>query len=102
MVDWDSKERGYAITGDEGTDGIYLCCSACKRTVIMLWPDVLKTWGVGAYTRDIARSLKCSQCGARRGYILAYADSRPVHCRDHLERQPHDFIGAIQWQRKLL
>ena len=102
MVDWDSKDRGYAISGDELTDGLYLECLACRRSVIMLWADVVKTWGVGTYTRDIARSLKCSTCGARRGAVLLYTDSRPAQSQDTPEPQPYPFVGAIKWQRKLL
>lgn len=74
MVDWDSKERGIALMdGMTAPYGLYLSCGACKHSVLMVWADVLKRWPLGTYSRDMARSLKCSQCGERQGCIMVAA-----------------------------
>jgi hypothetical protein len=73
MVDWDSKERGYPITGAELTRGCYLRCTACTHGVAWTWEEIWQRWPAGTYTRDIARALKCSQCGARKGALMAWA-----------------------------
>lgn len=94
-MEWDSKERGYAITENEQTDGLYLGCGVCSHSVRMRWADVLATWGAGTFTRDIARSLKCSACGERRGYIMAWADSRPRWARDAPDGDPSPIVGGL-------
>lgn len=101
MVDWNSKERGYQIEAESGTEGLYLSCLACRRTVRMRWRDVVATWGAGAWTRDIARSLKCSQCGERQGSLMAWVDSRPRSAHDLPEPSSYPIIGAIERQRRL-
>lgn len=102
-MNWDDKECGYPIDGNEQVEGIYLMCLACSHTVGMRWPDVVKTWGVGTYTRDIARSLKCLDCGERKGSIMTWSASRPRHTRDSVpDGSPYPWIPAIEWQRKLI
>jgi C4-type Zn-finger protein len=102
-VNWDDKDRGFPIDDKHQVEGIYLTCLACGHTVRMRWPDVLKTWGVGTYTRDIARSLRCTECGERKGNIMTYSDSRPRHSRDRIpDVSPYPWVGAFEWQRKLL
>lgn len=101
VVDWNSKERGYQIGTEHGTEGCYLSCLACKRTVRMRWDDIVKTWGVGVWTRDIARSLKCSQCGERQGSLMVWVDSRPRGSRDLPDTDSRPIIGALQVQRRL-
>ncbi len=81
-MDYNSKEQGYRITETNGVLGLYLSCLACKHTVVMLWADVVKTWGIGTWTRDIARSLTCTACGERKGSIMAWSDHRPSSHRD--------------------
>ena len=101
ILDYDSKERGYQITEATGILGLYLSCNACKHTVAMLWADVVKTWGVGTWTRDIARSLKCSVCGARRGSIMAWSDHRPASQRD--QKPPacgYPMVGPLVGQKR--
>lgn len=102
MVEWDSKERGFAISEESGTEGLYLACGACRHTVRMRWVDVVKTWRVGTYTREIARSLRCSICGERQGYIMAWVDSRPKDCRGGSDSSSYPIIGAVEAQRRLL
>lgn len=99
-MDWNTKERGYQIGPPYGTEGCYLSCLACKRTVRMRWADIEKTWGVGAWTRDIARSLKCSQCGECQGSLMAWVDSRPRHARDLPEPSSYPIVGALKGQRR--
>lgn len=101
-MDYDSKERGFPISADNRAEGLFLGCLACRRIVCMRWADVLKTWGVGTYTRDIARSLKCSGCGARKGYIHVWVDSRQAHARDKPETSAYEIIGAIERQPRLV
>ncbi len=95
MMDFDSRERGYPIEATSGVEGIYLYCRACKHTVRMRWADVVATWAVGTYTRDIARSLKCSKCGARQGSIQSWVDSRPRHARHLPDTEPYPIIGPV-------
>lgn len=99
-MDWNSKERGYQIGTEHGTEGLYLSCLACKRTVRMRWVDVIATWGVDAWTRDIARSLKCSACGERKGSIMAWVDSRRRGV-DLPDTIAIPIIGALQVQHRL-
>ena len=73
MVWWNDKERGCPLSVDHGIRGLYLMCAVCKHSIAMEWPDVLKTWRQGTHMRDMAASLKCSQCGARKGQIMARA-----------------------------
>ena len=102
-MDYDSKERGYRITETDGVLGLYLSCLACRRTVVMVWADVVNTWGVGTWTRDIARSLKCTACGQRRGSIMAWSDSRPPAGRDEAPlASGYPLIGPLVGQRRML
>jgi len=74
MVHWNDKERGIPLTdGPCNPYGLNLSCEACKHSVLMPWADVLKRWPLGAYSRDMAASLKCSQCGARQACIMVSA-----------------------------
>lgn len=57
MVAWDSTERGYPISENEGTRGCYLSCGVCEYTVKWTWAEIWTRWPVGTFTRDIARSL---------------------------------------------
>jgi hypothetical protein len=102
-MDYDSKERGYPIPQTNGILGLYLSCRACKHTVVMLWADVVKTWGVGTWTRDIARSLKCTVCGERKGSIMAWSDSRPASQHDQPPPSTsYPLVGAIVGQKRLV
>lgn len=102
-MDYDSKEPGYQITETNGVLGLYLSCLACKRTLVMLWADVVKTWGVGTWTRDIARSLKCTSCGEQKGSIMAWSDYRPSAGRDQVPPAAnYPLVGAIIGQRRLV
>jgi hypothetical protein len=102
-MDYDSKERGYRIDESDGVFGLYLSCCACKHTVVMVWADVVRTWGVGTWTRDIARSLKCTACGARKGSIMAWADSRPSsQRRDEPPSTGYPLVGPLVGQKRLV
>lgn len=102
-MDYSSKERGFQITATSGVSGLYLSCLACKHTVVMLWDDVVKTWGVGTWTRDIARSLKCSNCGERKGSIMAWSDSRPSSERGSGPPEVgYPLVGPLVGQRRLV
>ena len=73
MVYWNDKERGYPISAAETTKGVQIHCTACKHSVTLLWPDVMKRWRPGTYTRDMAASLRCTQCGVRQACVMAWA-----------------------------
>jgi hypothetical protein len=99
-MDHDDKERGYPITEAPMMLGFYLRCLACERAVAMLWADVVATWGAGAWTRDIARSLKCAHCGARKGSIMAWSETRPAWERDGPPPSAHPVIGPLASARR--
>ena len=74
MVEWDSKERGVRI-GESRTRGIYVGCTACRHYVEMEMADALALFG-NAHSRDVARRVRCTQCGARKGYVMAWSETR--------------------------
>jgi hypothetical protein len=63
VIYWNDKERGYAVAPGEITKGLTMSCTICKHSVAWSWARVHATWSAGLYTRDIAASLRCSQCG---------------------------------------
>lgn len=77
MVTGNDKERGVPLSNDFPPHGLDLSCMACRHSVLLIWADVLKRWPLGAYSRDMARSLKCSKCGAREGCIMVSAHTGP-------------------------
>lgn len=77
MVDWDSKERGVPIGASQGLRGYILGCNLCHRWIHVEWAEAMRRFGPDTYSRDLARRLRCKQCGQRKGYVMAWADSQP-------------------------
>jgi hypothetical protein len=77
MVDWDSKERGVRLSDNPGMHGIYIGCTPCVRSVALEMAEAHRLFGAEAHTRDIARRLRCTECGQRRGYVMMWATSTP-------------------------
>ncbi|HRK62955.1 MAG TPA: hypothetical protein PLN53_01085 [Terricaulis sp.] len=72
MVDWDSKERGIRIGDSQGVRGIVIGCKSCQRWACIEMQEALRAFG-NLYARDLARRLKCSKCGERKGYVMVWA-----------------------------
>ena len=89
MVSWNSQERGARIGDSPGLLGLYIACEACHHTARIRQAKAVETWGAGARAGDIARRLKCTKCGAKRGNITAISDSRPHGS----PRDPDDYWG---------
>jgi hypothetical protein len=75
MVEWDSKERGVPLGANQGLRGYYIGCSACRRWITIEFAIALRRFGASTYTGDLAQRLRCNECGARRGYVMAWAAS---------------------------
>lgn len=75
VVEWDSKERGVRI-GDSDVRGIYVGCTCCRHYVTLEMADALALFG-NAHARDVAKRLRCTQCAERKGYVMAWAETRP-------------------------
>lgn len=75
MVDYNSKERGIRI-GDSRVRGIVVGCLHCQHHARMELADALATFG-NAYARDVAQRLRCTRCNERKGYVQAWAETRP-------------------------
>ncbi len=81
MVDWDSKERGVQLGDGSPTRGLSLHCQQCQHFVHWEWARVFQFATPDAYGRDFARRLRCLNCGARKGGIMAWAETRHRHNR---------------------
>lgn len=75
MVDWDSRERGIPIGASE-VRGWLLGCSVCRRWITIELADAVRRFGPETYTRDLARRLRCNECGERKGYVMAWSETR--------------------------
>lgn len=73
MVSWDSKERGIRLADCCTVRGVYLGCSACNRHVGVEITEAVRAFGDRIYLRDLAQRLRCSDCGARKGYVMTWA-----------------------------
>lgn len=73
MVDWNSKERGVPIGASSPLRGYLLGCSVCRRWICVEWAEAMRRFGPEIYTRDLARRLRCNECGQRRGYVMAWS-----------------------------
>lgn len=76
MVWYNAKERGGRL-GWTTTLGLFISCTKCTHGARMRLDTALRLWGERGLSRDIARDLRCSKCGARAASTHVIADSRP-------------------------
>jgi hypothetical protein len=79
MAYWNDKHEGAPVTGDEPILGLYLGCTVCQKTSRMRITEVAKIWPDGISGRRLARMLRCSRCGEKKGYIHVISETRPPH-----------------------
>jgi hypothetical protein len=72
MVDWDSNERGIRI-GDSRSRGLILSCYGCQHSVRVEQGEAVRVFGGLTFVGDLARALRCSKCGARKGSVMVWA-----------------------------
>ena len=77
MVQWDSKERGVRLDECRGVRGVYLGCTPCHRSVGVELAEAMRVFGADTFLGDIARRLKCTECGERKGYVMVWANTSP-------------------------
>lgn len=75
MVDWDSVERGITFGHCRDLRGVYLSCTACRRWVGVEIAEAVRAFGADTHLGDVAKRLRCSECGQRRGSVTAWAHS---------------------------
>jgi hypothetical protein len=63
MVQWDDKERGYPISEENGTRGMYLTCLDCKHSVMLTWAQILSA-GRSGPTPATSRGLSNARAAA--------------------------------------
>lgn len=73
MVDWDDGERGGVLRETNTIRGVVFHCLACQHHVGKEWFELILIGAVDIHTRDLARLLRCTQCGARKGSVRTWA-----------------------------
>lgn len=73
MVDWDDRERGMRVGDGSPNKGLVFGCTVCRRYVGRRWPELAPLSIAHLYARDLARRLRCSRCGERKGYVMTWA-----------------------------
>jgi hypothetical protein len=74
VIWYNERERGYRIeAGDDTHQGIIVSCTVCSHSTKMHWTMVTSLWRPGTYTRDMAASLRCTQCGERKAQVMTWA-----------------------------
>jgi hypothetical protein len=75
-MDWNSKERGARLCEYQGIRGFYLGCTPCNRWIEIELEEAVELFGAETYLRDAAGRIRCNLCGERKGYIMAWAETR--------------------------
>jgi putative SOS response-associated peptidase YedK len=79
MVWYNDKLRGIRL-GHDTSLGLSVSCTKCSRTTYIRLDVALRLWGERTHARDVARDLRCGQCGARAASIQVISDTRtPSH-----------------------
>jgi hypothetical protein len=76
MVAWNERVPACRLGDGDAPHGYCLSCLACGRAVLVRHTVAIELWGAAATARDVARSLRCSRCGARRGHLQVVVDTR--------------------------
>lgn len=76
MVWYNDKSRGVRL-GHDTSLGLSVSCTKCQHVAYIRLDVALRLWGERTHARDIARDLRCSQCGARAASIQVVSDTRP-------------------------
>ncbi|HVK80097.1 MAG TPA: hypothetical protein VM915_05740 [Verrucomicrobiae bacterium] len=63
--------------GGDTTLGLFISCTKCNHAARVRLDVALRLWGERAFSRDIARDLRCSRCGARAASLQVMSDPRP-------------------------
>jgi hypothetical protein len=82
MVAWNGKVRGIMLAEGHHPLGYSVWCEACGRGARVRYAVAIAIWGPRAYMRDVARSLRCTRCGAARAVVQTISDPRPRHSLD--------------------
>lgn len=73
VVDWDDKERGIRVGDGSPNKGLILGCCSCAHYVCRTWGELSPFSVAHLFARDLARRLRCSHCGERKGYVRVWA-----------------------------
>lgn len=73
MVDWDGKERGVRVGDGSPNKGLIFGCTVCKHRVSRTWTELAPLSIAHVFARDLARRLRCTCCGERKGYVMTLA-----------------------------
>ncbi len=75
MVEWDARDRGIELGDGSTTRGLVLHCLECQHHVCWAWAEVFRFATPSDHGRDVARRLRCTQCGERKGAVMCWADT---------------------------
>src|SRR5262245_54431965 len=76
MVWWNDRHRGIRM-GHDISLGLSVSCTRCQHVARIRLDVALRLWGERTFARDIARDLRCSNCGVRQACVHTISDSRP-------------------------
>jgi DNA-directed RNA polymerase subunit RPC12/RpoP len=65
MVAWDCKQPGVRLGEMDSLSGLTVRCLACRRHETIEKAEALRLWGVRTRLREVARDLRCKECGSR-------------------------------------